>query len=111
MPLNSKAHLRKLKVLKLTGCFLLLFLKIIPSIYASDGNNMALIFRGVARTLFSAVEIPCAILQNSSRTPFPFNIVTGTVAGAFRTVAGTVGGVADMARGAAPYAKYAALAL
>lgn len=72
---------------------------------------MALIFRGVARTLFSAMEIPRTILQNPSHTPFPFSIVTGAVAGTFKTVAGTVGGAADMARGAAPYAKYAALAL
>ena len=83
----------------------------VPSVYASDGNNMGLIFRGVARTIFAAVEIPRTILENPSRTPFPFSLVTGAVTGTFRTVAGTVGGAADMARGAAPYAKYAALAL
>ena len=100
-----------LKILGVTGFFLLIFWKADPTAYAGDGNNIALIFRGVARTLFSTVEIPRAILQNPSRTPFPFNIVTGAVAGTFRTVAGTVGGAADMARGAAPYAKYAIFAL
>ncbi len=76
------------------------------AVYAATGNDIALLFRGAARTLFSAFEIPRTILQNPGGTPFPLNIVTGTVAGSLKTVAGTVMGAADLARGAAPYAKY-----
>ena len=81
------------------------------AVYASDGDNLALVFRGVARTLFSSVEIPRTIIENPGGTPFPFNVVTGTVAGALKTVAGTVMGAGDIARGSAPYAKYLMLAL
>ncbi len=71
----------------------------------ADGD-IGLIFRGVARTLFSVFEIPRAILEQSTQVMFPFGIVTGTVSGSVRTVVGTLLGAADIARGAAPYAKY-----
>ena len=63
--------------------------------------------RGVGKTLFSVVEIPKSIVEDSKKMVFPVGIVTGTVKGAFRTVVGTLGGVLDMAYGAMPYAKYA----
>ena len=63
------------------------------------------VLRGAGRTLFSVVEIPKSIVQQSTRS-FPLGIVTGTVQGTYRAVAGTVSGVVDMAVGAAPYAKY-----
>ena len=85
--------------------------KINAPAYATDGDNVALLFRGVARTLFSSVEIPRTILQNPGGTPFPVNLVTGTIAGTLKTVAGTVMGAADLARGSAPYAKYLVFAV
>ena len=102
----------RLKFLGFTGLILLsLFLRAEPPAYAADGDNIALVFRGVARTLFSVVEIPRTIIENPGGVPFPVNIVTGTVAGTVKTVAGTVLGAFDIARGAAPYAKYAIFAL
>lgn len=100
-----------LKVLGVTGFFLLILWKTDPAVYAGDGDNVARVLHGAARTLFSSMEIPRAILQNPGGVPFPFNLVTGAVAGTFRTVTGTVMGAAEMARGAAPYAKYAVFAL
>ncbi len=101
-----------LKFLGLTGLILfILLLKAEPPAYAADSDNIALVFRGVARTLFSVVEIPRTIIENPGNAPFPLNIVTGTVAGTVKTVAGTVMGAFDIARGAAPYAKYAIFAL
>ncbi len=99
------------KWLKISGTifFLLFFWKANAAAHASDGDNLRHVLHGAGQTLFSSMEIPRTILRNSA--PFPFNIVTGAVAGTFRTVAGTVMGAAEMARGAAPYAKYAIFAL
>ena len=74
------------------------------SAYA-DGD-IGLIFQGVARTFLSVFEIPRAMMEQSTQVLFPFGIVTGAVTGTVRTVIGTLAGAADIARGAAPYAKY-----
>ena len=111
-PYGANLLNRRLKFFRvLLPLLLIFFTKMNRPAYASDDNNLALVFRGVARTLFSALEIPRSIIENSTGAPFPLNVVTGTVTGAFKTVAGTVMGAADMARGAAPYAKYLVLAL
>jgi hypothetical protein len=73
-------------------------------------DNIALITRGVARTLFSAFQIPKEMLANAGHA-FPLGLVAGTLNGALKTVVGTVMGAGDIARGAAPYAKYAIFAL
>ena len=72
----------------------------------AHADSMGLLFRGVARTLLSAFEIPRSILQDSTRVMFPLGILTGTLSGAYRTIMGTLAGGLDIARGAAPYAKY-----
>ena len=89
-----------------------LFLSILLPVMTKPAyaDNVGLIFRGVAKTLFSAFEIPRSMLQDTTRVGFPFGLVTGVVGGSARTVFGTLSGAADIARGAAPYAKYAALA-
>ena len=74
--------------------------------YATTGNDVYFVFRGAARTLFSSVEIPRTIIENPGKVPFPLNLVTGTIAGTFKTITGTLMGAVDIARGAAPYAKY-----
>lgn len=79
----------------------LLFLKA-PVCHA----NIPLIFRGLGRTLISVFEIPRAMVEHSGKVMFPFGIVTGAVEGSVRTVFGTLGGVLDVAQGAAPLAKY-----
>lgn len=73
-------------------------------------DNIALITRGIARTLFSAFQIPKEMLANAPHA-FPLGLVGGALSGAMKTVVGTVMGAADIARGAAPYAKYAIFAL
>jgi hypothetical protein len=75
----------------------------------AHADSVGLIMRGVARTLFSAFEIPKSMIQGSTQA-FPIGIVTGTLVGSVKMVAGTLMGAADIARGAAPYAKYAILA-
>lgn len=72
-----------------------------------EPSNQGYIVRGTARTLASTMEIPRTMLEHSAALPFPLGIATGALAGSFRTVLGVVAGAADIARGAAPYAKYA----
>ena len=86
---------------------LLLFICVTPS--PAHADSVGLIMRGVARTLFSAFEIPKSMLEGSTQA-FPLGIVAGTLIGSVKMVAGTLMGAADIARGAAPYAKYAVLA-
>jgi hypothetical protein len=108
MPLileNPRCLLNKFRSLFLA---LLLLNFCSQTVYAAD--NMALITRGVARTLFSAFQIPKEILVNAPNA-FPLGIVAGTMNGAMKTVVGTIMGAGDIARGAAPYAKYAVFAL
>ena len=90
---------------KIWYCVLLLFafLAFVPPAHAAD--NIGLLMRGVARTVFSAFEIPKQMLA-SSTTAFPLGLVGGAINGTMRTVAGTLVGATDIARGAAPYAKY-----
>lgn len=84
--------------------FLILLIPAMTRPAYADG--IGLIFRGLAKTLFSVFEIPKSMLQDSTRVVFPFGLVTGAVGGSVKTVLGTLGGVVDIARGAAPYAKY-----
>lgn len=99
--------------IKIVSCLgLLLSLSLAPvSLYAGDGENVAYAARGASKIFGSLFAIPKAMLQDTGRVPFPFGLVTGAVRGTVQTVGGVVGGVADVARGSAPYAKYAALAL
>jgi len=78
---------------------------------AEAGRNEALIVNGVAKTISSAFAIPFGILGGAAQNGFPFGLVTGAVQGTFSAVGKAVSGAADIARGGAPYAKYAALAL
>ena len=68
-------------------------------------DNIGLVFRGVAKTLVAAFQLPGSILTQSVQQ-FPLGLITGTVTGTFKMIAGTLSGGADIARGAAPYAKY-----
>ncbi len=80
-------------------------------LYASDGENVAYAARGAGKIFGSMFAIPKAMLEDSGRVLFPFGLVTGAIRGTVQTVTGVVGGVVDVARGGAPYAQYAALAL
>lgn len=73
-----------------------------PAAYA---DNIGLIFRGVAKTIGAALQLPISLLAGSTKQ-FPLGLVGGAVEGSVKAVAGTISGAADIARGAAPYAKY-----
>jgi len=95
---------RRVPVFILAVFFLTNFLA--RPLYAGDSRNMALIFRGAAKTIFSAFQIPAYMLQGSTKM-FPIGIAAGAVQGSVMAVAGTLSGALDIARGAAPYGKYA----
>jgi len=80
-------------------------------VFAAVGEDISYAARGAGKIFGSLFAIPKAMLQDSGRVLFPFGLVTGAVRGTVQTVTGVVGGVVDVARGGAPYAKYAALAL
>lgn len=94
------------------GCLLIFLtagLLLFPGItYAAD--NIGLILRGVARTVSAAFELPRQVVAGGTQA-FPLGLVSGALSGSMRTVAGALIGAVDMARGAAPYAKYAIFAL
>ena len=99
------------KIRFLLSAFLFLFFVSLKQVYAdSIGGDMGLITRGVARVLFSAFQIPAGMMANAGNV-FPLGLVAGALSGAVKTVMGTLMGATDIARGAAPYAKYAVFAL
>ncbi len=86
---------------------LMLALLSIPSLgYAGDGENVSYIARGASRMVGGLFAIPKSMMQDSTRVMFPFGLVTGAARGTMQTVTGVLGGTVDVARGAAPYAKY-----
>lgn len=98
--------MNKIRILALSA----LVLAALPVRPVYAGGNPALIARGLARTLFSVLEIPGGMIANAPRA-FPIGLVAGTIGGTMKAVAGTIQGAVEIARGGAPYAKYAALAL
>lgn len=68
-------------------------------------GGIPLIVNGAARTFFSVLQLPKEMLDSGSQS-FPFGLIGGAITGTAKAVGGTIGGAADMARGAAPYAKY-----
>ena len=91
---------------------LVLSVLLMPSLsYAEMGEDISYAARGAGKIVGGVFAIPKAMLQDSGRVLFPFGLITGAVRGTVQTVTGVVGGVVDVARGGAPYAKYAALAL
>lgn len=103
----------KMKKLKIFSAILIVMsLLLIPSSgYAGVGEDVSYAARGAGKIVGGVFAIPKAMLQDSGRVMFPFGLVTGAVRGTVQTVTGVVSGVVDVARGGAPYAKYAALAL
>ncbi len=102
--------MKKLKIFSAILIVMNMFL--IPSVgCAGTGEDVAYATRGAGKIVGSVFAIPKAMWQDSGRVMFPFGLVTGAVRGAVQTVTGVVSGTVDVARGGAPYAKYAALAL
>lgn len=92
--------------MKKTPIFLLILLAAAAFAPSTAYANPGLIFRGLAKTVYAVAQVPVNMVQGSAQS-FPLGIVTGAVAGTMKMAVGTVMGAADMARGAAPYAKYA----
>ncbi len=77
-------------------------------LYAENpARDIAAVETGVGQTVNGAFAIPVRVLQGAAQS-FPFGIITGAIQGTFETVGWVVNGAANVARGAAPYAKYAA---
>lgn len=74
-------------------------------VYADVGRDLSLVLRGTSKTLGSVFQIPARMMTGGG-APFPFGIVTGAISGTAQAVGGTLNGAVDIARGAAPYAKY-----
>ncbi len=98
----------KMKSFRVAGCLSLVWaVSILFSPDCLADGNVSYIVQGAAKVVFSIFEIPKAMVDHSQTVVFPFGLVTGALEGAFRTVGGTLNGAFDIARGAAPLAKYA----
>ncbi len=91
-----------MRTLRLYLAVLLLFCFVNPP---SAHASLGLIAQGLAKTVYAVFRVPADMMAGSTQA-FPLGIVTGAVSGSMKAVAGTVMGGFDMARGAAPYAKY-----
>lgn len=95
--------------MKIRAFFLLLALMMVLHAVPAFAD-VGLIAQGLAKTLYAVAQLPANMIAGSAQS-FPIGLVTGTVAGSMKMMAGTVMGAFDMARGAAPYAKYMIFAL
>ena len=77
------------------------------SVY-SDTNRFTY---GFQRAVMAPFQIPLQAMRGTAYGPILVGTVGGVLKGTFMTVGDLVGGSFDMAAAAAPYAKYAALAL
>lgn len=69
-----------------------------------DISNIA---GGTGSVISGAFALPTEIVKGGVSS-FPFGIIAGAIRGTFMTVGSVVSGVFSIAKGAAPYAKYAA---
>ncbi len=69
-----------------------------------DAGTVAM---GASQVVGGALALPVEILKGATQS-FPFGILAGALRGTVRTLGGVFGGAFNIARGAAPYAKYAA---
>lgn len=92
------------KNLKFLIVFAILICVASGNAFAVDNN--AYILRGVAKIMSAAFQLPGHLIQDSVKS-FPFGLVTGAVNGAFQTFWSVLSGGLDIAKGGAPYAKYA----
>ena len=99
------SSIRKEKIFKVFFLVLFLLMLLLQPSTPVQADSIGLITRGIARTFFSAFEIPKAMASNAGQA-FPLGMLAGTLTGSVRMVAGTLMGATDIARGAAPYAKY-----
>ncbi len=77
---------------------------------ALAGQSEALLVRGVGKALTAVLSVPAGMAAGAARGSFPFGVIGGVVQGTVVAVTNTVSSAFDLARGGAPYAKYALLA-
>ncbi len=70
----------------------------------AGNDNLGLIMNGVGKTVVAAAQVPQALSRSGGA--FPFGIVNAAMGGSMRALQGALNGASDIARGAAPYAKY-----
>ena len=88
--------------------FFILSLSFSSFAYAENPiRDAGIVVGGASKVVGGVFALPVEILKGSTQS-FPFGILAGAVKGTFRTLGGVFGGAFDIARGAAPYAKYAA---
>ncbi len=70
-------------------------------------RDIGYIANGTSQVVGGALALPTEVLKGAVQS-FPFGIIAGAMRGTMRTLGGVFGGAFNIARGAAPYAKYAA---
>ena len=96
------------------AAYLLICLALLPaplfaaSGFAQDTNRFSY---GFQRILLAPFRIPIHAYQGTMYGPPLIGTLSGVLTGTVRTLTDVVGGTFDMAAAAAPYAKYAALAI
>ena len=70
-------------------------------------QDAATVATGASQVVGGALALPVEILKGATQS-FPFGILAGALRGTVKTLGGVFGGAFNIARGAAPYAKYAA---
>jgi len=100
---SSKGILPTVFASILLGAILLVFS---PQAFAKPTD--ALLFRGIGKAIVSVLSIPVGVATGAAQGGFPFGMIGGVVKGTANAVAGTLSSAFDLARGGAPYAKYAA---
>jgi len=79
-----------------------------PAYAENPVRDVTLIAGGASRIVSGVFALPIEVLKGATQS-FPFGILTGAIRGTAKTIGGVLGGTFQAAKGAAPYAKYAAL--
>jgi hypothetical protein len=90
----------------------LMFAILLPApLFAGVSSDINRFTYGLQRAIAAPFQIPIQALRGTATGPPLVGTVGGVLRGTVGTVGGLVGGSFHMAVAAAPYAKYAALAL
>lgn len=102
---SAKDRLSNPLITLLIGVLLFVFA---PQAFAKSTD--ALLFRGVGKAVVAVLSIPVGVATGAAQGGFPFGMIGGVVKGTANAVGGTLSSAFDLARGGAPYAKYAVFA-
>ena len=80
----------------------------VPFGFASDDSNFYHMSNGFLRILTAAFQIPRYLVYKTLTGPPGLGTIDGALSGTFYAVSQVSNGAFEMARGAVPYAKYAA---